>query len=85
MEAEDYDAAKQLKQNIDSMRLSTDVRPLPGRPSPPLSGRGNASAAALRSPVHGWPLADSPSYSYHSTCSWRDGLMLKTCMKIKAC
>lgn len=36
MEAEDYDVAKQLKQNIDRMRLSSDVQHLPGRTSPPL-------------------------------------------------
>ncbi len=46
MEAEDYDAAKELKRDIERIRLSTDGRPAPSRASPPLPGHGSRSPAA---------------------------------------
>ena len=46
--------AKQLKQDIDHLRLSADVRPRSSRTSPPLPGRGReplAHSAGLPAPV----------------------------------
>ena len=46
VEAEDYDAAKELKRDIERIRLSSDVRPAASRASPYLPGRGSRSPAA---------------------------------------
>ena len=77
MEAEDYDAAKQLKRDIDRMRLSGDVKPAAAAraPSPPLPGRGVMRLGApgtefpmrVRSPLAPWQM---PASRDIIPCSW---------------
>ena len=70
VEAEDYDAAKELKRDIERMRLSTDGRPAPSRASPPLPGHGSRSPAA-RVDHHAEVchlLPSMPSRRRHSIC-----------------
>ena len=62
--------AKQLKQDIDRLRLSADVRPRSSRASPPLPGRGHepaAHSAGIPAPVSSAPscliLPEAEEYS----------------------
>ena len=63
VEEEDYDVAKQLKQDIDRLRLSADVRPRSSRTSPPLPGRGREPFAHSAGP-HAL-VSSAPSHLTH--------------------